>query len=230
MAKSKPLRPGVIGGEGTFNEIPLDFSKAIAPLKNLADEQVQKKAVRSLKMACRFFVSRRRNEVPVSVFRSEIKKLAKALATLEKRISELSDFARSEIYIDENGMYGGLELLEKRMPLIRGRLAEIQKQEKQQGSDYIDPAGSQFVRDLLGIYMSLTKRAKPPSIKFDGRSYSSKPDDVSSHEFGQFILDVEDVVRDGLKIAGKKNPEAYNLRNKRAAIRGAITDARSRSP
>lgn len=220
--RRKPLRGGALAlREGLVVRV----SSIVAEFAPDAEVFEQRKAASQLQRACQFYVAHRDGQISPKTFREQINLLKKSAEGLRRRIARLSDFTRAELYINHDGRSGGLDGVTHNLELLLARLETVQAEESIRGRDYADPPGSLLVQDLLETFMALKRRAKPPSIRFDAPISEIDVDDVSSTEFGRFVMAAEAAVVSSMEqLTGKPAPK-YRLRDKRAAITGAIARA-----
>lgn len=221
-SRRKPLRGGALALREGF---VVGVSSIVSEFAPEADVDEQRAAASQLQRACQFYVAHRDGHISPKTFRTQITLLKKSAEGLHRRIAKLSDFTRAELYINNDGRSGGLDGVERNLTLLLARLETLQAEESMKGRDYADPPGSLLVQDLLATFMSLKRRAKPPSIRFDAPLSATDADDVSSTEFGRFVIAVEAAVVSGMGRQTDKSAEKYRLLDKRAAITGAIARA-----
>lgn len=222
MARSgqrKPLRAGALvlrdGLLVRVGHIAGDF----APHTSI---EKQRDIGRQLQRACQFYVAYRDGEITPSRFREQIRSLKKSADNLHRRLSALLPFTRAELYISPEGRSGGVDGVERYLQLLIARLEEVQAEESIKGRDHADTPGSLLVKDLLLIFMALKGRTRPPAVRFDAKRDVEDPDDVSSVEFGRFVMAVEAAIISSVSSPTSQLASRYRLRDKRAAISGAI--------
>lgn len=192
-----------------------------------ASPDLARSAARKLQRACQLYVAYRDGQISPKRFRAEVNSLKRVADALSGRIDNMRPFTRSELELDRDGrpIFSDLQ---RDLNLLVTHLETVQAQESAKGRDYTDTPDAILVGDLLAIFLTLKGRTRPPAVRFDAKKDSVDPDDVSSEEFGRFVIAVEAAVVSSVAAKSGTSGRRYRLKDKRAAITGAIRRSAAR--
>jgi len=192
----------------------------------VTDERTLWKAGNELQRASQFYVSHRDKHIAPQVVRAQLKAILHPLAQLDAKLRDLPPITYSQLDNAMGGASGHSEKLAKLVSRLNAGLPAVVEQGSGAGKDPEDPPGNQFVQDLLKVFMMVTGRTSPPSVKFYAAAESESSDDVSSSKFGKFVVAVEAAIVEEMAKVPDARELGYRIENKRASMREALKRAR----